>query len=98
MEENPEVDTSAITYWGDTLSPQKDPKHCRIGFVNINGLGLFATHNKNREFYSFTTHYDFDIFGMAETKRQLARCSYSRSSPRTLTLLVASPPRLLLLP
>ena len=67
LEGTSEEDTLDITYWGTALTAQKDPKHCRIGFVNINGLGLSSTNNKNQEFYSFITHYDFDIFGMAET-------------------------------
>ena len=67
LEGTSEVDSSDITYWGHALQEQKDPQHCRIGFANIHGLGLFAKHNKNREFYSFTQLYDFDIFGMAET-------------------------------
>ena len=62
-----DVDSSGGAYWGDALSPLKDPKHCRIGFVNINGLGLFTLHNNNLEFHSFATRYDFDVFGMAET-------------------------------
>ena len=67
MEGNSEEDTLDITYWGHALTAHKDPKHCRIGFANINGLGLYSTNYKNCEFYSFITHYDFDIFGMAET-------------------------------
>ena len=62
------MDAPTITYWGDALDAQaKDSQHCRIGFVNINGLGLTSRSPKNREFYSMISNYQFDIFGLAET-------------------------------
>ena len=68
LEGNTGVDSPAITYWGAALEANtKDTTHCRIGFVNIHGLGLSASNYKNTEFYSYVNKYNFDIFGMAET-------------------------------
>ena len=57
--------------WGDRLTPEKTG--FRIGFQNINGLPVVATHAQHSEIQKNLTTFAFDIFGAQEINLNLHR-------------------------
>jgi hypothetical protein len=59
--------TNKITPGGTAIVSPKAKGHIQIGFNNVNGMGMRANDDKNRDIQSFIASGDFDVFGITET-------------------------------
>ena len=64
--------------WGHTMK-KKEHKKIRVSFVNVNGIGSYATHEKSQGIRRYIVDKEVDVMGIAETNVNWSRV-YSRDT------------------